>query len=493
MKRLRRPTTFPAAATTLALLSLCVSHDARASVVPVGEAVTLGTSTMSLEPKQVTWAANRFAVVLEDGDAAFGRILLRYLEPRSSEASEPVELAATGAWPVVASFPDGSLVVVWAGEGEWYVRFVDAGGQPAGDAMPLGLPNASRMSIAAGSEGNWVLVFQRHIAESMQTDLVGWRFEGTEPMTETPFVIGAPPFWNSAAMLPDNRFLAAWTDHVWHDECDDCGFECCYDWTTTYLYGRGYDGAGEPVADAAPLGSDFHHDEQGKEGHDVARLGDDGFVGAWLDSFEMDYDEPTYLVVRTFDGNGVPAAASRVLAGFDRYTASTSVVSTNAQVVVAVSASVHEDSASSDIEFYSTPVEDGPVEKTTLSTPDSPYDHAPLLAADGNGTLLLVWSENVDLTPVDHIVARPFFVAASIVCGDASFDGRLTAVDALAALQAGVGSRYCAPSVCDTTGDGAVTASDASRTLHASIGIDVELLCPPAGVEVPAPFPNPWW
>lgn len=493
MRRLYSTIGFRTLSLALGLLSAGASGGALAAVVPTGEPVKLGTSTMSQEPKQVAWAGNRFAVVLEVGEASPGRVLLRYRGPHSTKPTEPVELAAVGAWPAVASFPDGSLVVVWTDYTEWYVRFVDAAGQPTGDAVPLGLPNASRMRVAAGSQGNWLVVFHNHIAELMQTDLLGWRFQGVEPKTEVPFVIGASPWRNSAAMLPDNRFLAAWSNQVWHDDCNDCGFECCYDWTTTYMYGRGYDGAGEPFTAPGRLGQDFHHDEQGEMGHDIAPLAGTGFVGAWLDSFEMDYPEPTYLVVRTFDGDGVPTSASRVLDEFDTDTAWTSIAATSGQIVVAVSSQYYEDGANADIQLYSTSVDTGPVEMVRLSTPESPHDHAPRLAAGDQGALLLLWNENVDLTPVDHILAQPFFAAATIACGDASLDGQRTAVDALAVLQSGVGARYCALPVCDTTGNGAVTASDASRTLRASVGIDEEFLCPPAGVEVTAPIPDPWW
>jgi hypothetical protein len=115
-------------------------------------------------------------------------------------------------------------------------------------------------------------------------------------------------------------------------------------------------------------------------------------------------------------------------------------------------------------------------------------DFEPVVAADSSGALLLVWERLAIESSFDkEIVARPYFVAAEIVCGDASYDGELSATDALGALRAAVGSRYCAAAVCDSSGDGAVTASDASRILRKSVGNDVTMSCPASGEAVPEP------
>jgi hypothetical protein len=64
-------------------------------------------------------------------------------------------------------------------------------------------------------------------------------------------------------------------------------------------------------------------------------------------------------------------------------------------------------------------------------------------------------------------------------CGDATEDGVITATDALAALQAAIGTRVCLPCVCDVDNSGATTASDALRLLQAAVGQPVELVCVP--------------
>jgi len=63
-------------------------------------------------------------------------------------------------------------------------------------------------------------------------------------------------------------------------------------------------------------------------------------------------------------------------------------------------------------------------------------------------------------------------------CGDTSWDGRVTAVDALITLHAAVGSAQCELWVCDTNDDQAVTAADALAILKIAVGQMVVLGCP---------------
>jgi hypothetical protein len=66
-------------------------------------------------------------------------------------------------------------------------------------------------------------------------------------------------------------------------------------------------------------------------------------------------------------------------------------------------------------------------------------------------------------------------------CGDAVYDGRVRAVDALAALKTSVGMPSCQPfpTSCDTDGNGEVTGSDALAILLVAVGrAGLELSCP---------------
>ncbi len=66
---------------------------------------------------------------------------------------------------------------------------------------------------------------------------------------------------------------------------------------------------------------------------------------------------------------------------------------------------------------------------------------------------------------------------ALVPCGDASGDGDVKATDALAALQAAVGSGACAPAICDVDGNGEILSSDALRILRFAVGSETMLNC----------------
>ncbi len=67
---------------------------------------------------------------------------------------------------------------------------------------------------------------------------------------------------------------------------------------------------------------------------------------------------------------------------------------------------------------------------------------------------------------------------ASSVCGDANDDGRITATDALIALQTAVGLVSCPPTRCDADDSGVISPSDALRILRTAVGLPVTLNCP---------------
>jgi hypothetical protein len=64
-------------------------------------------------------------------------------------------------------------------------------------------------------------------------------------------------------------------------------------------------------------------------------------------------------------------------------------------------------------------------------------------------------------------------------CGDTNATGAITASDALAVLQAAVGSFPCDACVCDVNGSGGLTASDALAVLRRAVGDPAPLDCPP--------------
>ncbi len=67
-----------------------------------------------------------------------------------------------------------------------------------------------------------------------------------------------------------------------------------------------------------------------------------------------------------------------------------------------------------------------------------------------------------------------------IQCGDPTFDGVVTEVDADEALRASVGGLSCLLNVCDVNGDGGITAADALKIFRRAAGVSMEPLdaCP---------------
>ena len=63
-------------------------------------------------------------------------------------------------------------------------------------------------------------------------------------------------------------------------------------------------------------------------------------------------------------------------------------------------------------------------------------------------------------------------------CGDANFDGSITAPDALIALKTAVDSANCSIEICDYNGDGDITATDALAILKKAVGQPIPPMCP---------------
>jgi hypothetical protein len=468
----------------VSLASVLYAFEGTAAVVPVARETVLASLNALVMPKGAIWTGSRFAVVheAEAGPGSPSPVVLRFFDRLSGVPSDAVEVTPLGAYPQVAAFVDGSLVVSWNVGTQWFVRFFDTTGSATTEAIPIVSEVSTYLRLATGSEGRWVAVYERYVAGEVRWEVVGRRFDGSSALDAEPFLIG-PAEWSTwmtpVAMNLDDEFLVAWERPIEDDEC-------CEDPSSTYLWGRAYDSEGDPRSEPAHLSTDFHYDEQGEAGHWLVRGEGSGFAAAWLDVFEGLDDEPGYLVYRTFGSTGTPNADSRILAEIDSRSRGVSLARTSDQVVVALTSG--DSLGNYDIDFYSTPAAGGAVERLGDDTMHPKADFEPVVAADSSGALLLVWERLAIESPSEkELVARPYFVAGEILCGDASYDGELGAPDALGSLRAAVGAIYCAAAVCDSSGDGAVTASDASRILRKSVGIDVAMSCPASGEAVPAP------
>lgn len=107
-------------------------------------------------------------------------------------------------------------------------------------------------------------------------------------------------------------------------------------------------------------------------------------------------------------------------------------------------------------------------------------NRAAVAVDDGQGNLTeidaaLSEQDGKSYLTFDGGVNREFVVVykKSVRAGDVNFDGRVSAVDALLALQTAVGSRRLSiyqPDAADLDGDGEITANDAFSILLSTVG-----------------------
>jgi len=117
-------------------------------------------------------------------------------------------------------------------------------------------------------------------------------------------------------------------------------------------------------------------------------------------------------------------------------------------------------------------------EEVTLAESESSSLQGVHVASYGATDFIITWTDTGG-TSIDGsgsaVAARVF--RASPECGDASSDGRLSAVDALSALKSATGTDECPACVCDVDVSQGVTATDALLLLRSAVGLHAALEC----------------
>jgi hypothetical protein len=94
----------------------------------------------------------------------------------------------------------------------------------------------------------------------------------------------------------------------------------------------------------------------------------------------------------------------------------------------------------------------------------------PSAAINEAGDIVVVWQTPREDGNGFAVVGRRFALTGGCaLCGDADANGRVTATDALVALQTGIGLATCALDRCDIDGSATITATDALRILTAAV------------------------
>ncbi len=107
---------------------------------------------------------------------------------------------------------------------------------------------------------------------------------------------------------------------------------------------------------------------------------------------------------------------------------------------------------------------------------DDRQERPVVISTDGaNPTITVAWRDSALDGDGSGVYARR--VSGQSPCGDATFDGIVTATDALAALRTAVGTLSCSLCVCDADGSGVITATDALIILQTGVGLDTDPNC----------------
>jgi hypothetical protein len=104
--------------------------------------------------------------------------------------------------------------------------------------------------------------------------------------------------------------------------------------------------------------------------------------------------------------------------------------------------------------------------------------YAPSIAGGPEGQFIVVWESGYAAESVETWSIRAQRLSTTPRCGRPVSGGTTpTATDALAVLQAAVGSLQCEICMCDVDSNGTITAADALRTLQRAVGGAFTLIC----------------
>lgn len=428
--------------------------------------------------------------------------------------------------PAVAQQNDGSFVVVWDSDGVdgdflgiLGQRF-DAQGGPAGSEFVVNTytPLAQEApAVAATADGGFVVVWQSNGQDGNGTGIFGQRFANTGAPAGTEFQVNT--YLTGYQGSPDVAALTSGFVVVWESPVQDgsgsgiyaqsfaatatpAGTEFRVNQATsggqyqgrvaaqgaTYLvvwHSDGQDGDGQSIVgrrfDASgPTGAEFVVNTQtaGDQTYpDVASGSTGQFMIAWQ-SYGID-TAGLGIAARRYTGAGAPSGTEFVVntyayidQSFPRLTGDSL-----GGFVVAWETQGLDGDADSVVaqQFDASGVMVGT--EIAVNTFTSGAQRAPAIASGGDPTFVVVWQSYGQDGDLEGIYGQMYFDDAPI-CGDAVTDGSVTATDALAILNAAVGTFACLPCLCDVNSANGVTATDALIVLRKSVGQALVLNCP---------------
>jgi len=423
---------------------------------------------------QAASTANGFVVVWEEYETLGGparvfatRVDLQGQIIGSAFAVNTVTSGVKVTSSSLQSFPDGSFVVSWVDAGTQSsvnAQRFDSNASPIGTEFVVAGPTNTQIfgaTVAAAGDGTFLVVWQSSAADGRELQAVRYDASGAavpgviKPSGRDSTKRGSFSASGSSA----GSFVVVWTSAITYQTGAPGGY---YPHTRFVGSGRVIEADGTVPAAAFDVG--------GQYGLNVRHLSDDGFVVVWSDSYRS-YDvaaEPlaAYASIRRVDGTTGSMQLSRS-GGYDQNGPNTGLAAAGGNgFVVAWSHYGYGpgpvDPADAFVRQVSTGGQSsGDAVPLNLDLPEHVIID-PAVAVSGDRALV-AWHEG------DAIRGQILEIVGQVLCGDASLDGSLSATDALDALVAAVGGRYCSRLVCDADGDGTIDASDALLILRAAV------------------------
>lgn len=463
------------------VLGVMAGRAADAALTPVGDTfeVSTGTDDTCVAPRVSMRSDGGFHVVWQEYDPASAASSWD-VRGRSFDANDVAlgdEHVINGYTlgfqesPTVAVADGGEFVVAWSGVGDGdpygaFARVHEADGTPKTDDVPLheGTPGVYERTPSVAADGDeFVVAWVEDVrVAGVHVDVTG--------ATKAPFenAVDEP---NRVAVddLPGGEFVVVWSSSQYASDNVAYGETGRVEGRVFAEDGTGGDGFEVNASRDDPTGYGFVVD--GAQSLAVSADAAGNFV-AGHDSYVPSY---VYNVDEQVDGYNLGAKTERFVGGTSQ---GAEFVASEPATVVAVDVAVtpggnvvmvHEgdDILARARDCHGSEISNGDVDVDGDSTLGGGNA---AVAVNESGDVVVVWEQRRESGNGAAIVGRRFLLTAGCaLCGDADKNGRVTAVDALAALQTSVGLGTCVLARCDTDASLAVTATDALRILGASV------------------------
>ena len=478
-------------------LALVLAAESASALSPVGGEFQVNTYTSCNQrnPAVSGLASGGFVVVWASGSPAFqqdgsysGIFGQRFDAEGNSVGAEFRSNQTTfdeQTDPDVAGLPNGGFVVVWNSygqDGPYYYgvfgRRHNANGSTAGGEFQVNTYTiyGQYYPAVAATPGGFVVVWESCEQDGSREGIFGQRFDtsgdrvGTEFQANT-FTEGRQRFPDISADANGNFVV------VWDSEPLEGGPE--QDGSGAGIFGQRYNADGSKTGAEFPVNT-YTTDNQFLPA--VAHAPDGSFLVTW-EGRRPQGGNPFLsddVNVRRFAANGMPQGDDFIANSYtSAFEEDVAIAFAGGEFLVAwetendgVTGTDDDSEGAFARRLSVTGQALGTEFQANTFTVDEQDD--PRVAGLTGGGFAVVWESSYQDGDQLGVYAQ---VYSGGVCGDGTQDGRVTAGDALFALQAAIGSSTCKTCVCDVNKSGGINASDALLTLQSAVGQGVVLDC----------------